>query len=391
VWRHPAELAAEEQVQQRADAQRRRRERVILGVSAALTGAGLTLVALAAIGELSDGDRAVAVATTVADGATPTTSAFGNPATTDRTLGAVARVRARNGGRTQDATGLFLPRDGFVLTQAAPIDGASEVVVQLDNGVELPATVLGLDAANDVAVLRVAGQKLPSAVLGDADTVEAGDTAFVLRVGPGSRAGVELDIATVVATGRRVEMNGNLQHGLVQLQFEAGTAAQGIVLSSDGRVVGVAHGQVGALGYAETIDWIMRIADDLMDDGTMEHAWLGLEGADVRPDDSDRYGAMEGARVVSLGVDSPAAVAGLEIDDIIIGVDNVDVRSMSDLVVAVRLHRPGDEIELRYLRNGTEWRCRPSLIAAPSAPSMPDPSPPAPPSDTRAAPTPSSR
>lgn len=366
VWRHPAEIAAASRHDGARRRRRRRRGRALFFTASALSGAGLVLLALAAIGEFSDDDRTpVAAATSLperGDALAPTTTAtFDDDAVAEASIAAIARIRATGPDGVQRGSGVFLPDDGFVLAPATLVAGADEVVVSLDSGVELLATVRGADLDSDVAVIEVAGRNLPHAVLGSADDLVAGDRALLLDA---NRDGIRLTVSSVVATRRRVELQDRAMHGMVQIDVDDDTDRAGVVLGSDGRVVDIATAHTDRPGYVTTIDWAMRIAADLMADGEVHHAWLGIEGVDVRPDDADVYGSTDGARVVTVIDGGPAALASLEADDVIVGVDDLPVRSMSDLVLAVRPHHPGDRVRVRYLRDGEERTCEPVLGTA---------------------------
>ncbi len=369
VWRHPAEIAAEATSADRALRRRRRRQRAVFFTASALTGAGVVVLALAAIGEFSDDDRSiVAVATSMPSTRAVSPGIPGVPTFVDEeqaeaTMAAVTRIRA-SGPDGGDATGVFLPEDGYLLTTATAVRDASTVTVWLDNGVEIEGVVLGRDERNDVAVVGVDGRRLPRAVLGSARTLRPGDPALLVDASHRDGAGARLTVSSVVATDRRIDLDDHTMHGMVQIeQLDANAEMSGVLLASDGSVIGLMTG-VEHGGYVTTIDWAMRIAEDLMADGAVHHAWLGVEGTDLRPEDADHYEATRGALVV--GVGGPAAEAGLEPHDVIVAVDDEKVRSMSDLVVAVRPHRPGDRITLRYLRQGDERTCE-AVLAQPDA------------------------
>ena len=104
--------------------------------------------------------------------------------------------------------------------------------------------------------------------------------------------------------------------------------------------------------YATTIEWAKRVADDLVATGHVRQVWLGVRGANLTDDEIADLG-RGGAKLVSVADGSPAAVAGLQTGDVVLGIDARFVTSSSDLVVALRNHEPGDAIAISY-RRGNE-------------------------------------
>ena len=104
--------------------------------------------------------------------------------------------------------------------------------------------------------------------------------------------------------------------------------------------------------YATTIEWAKRIADDLVTAGHVRQVWLGVRGANLTDNEVAGLG-RGGAKLVTVADGSPAAVAGLQPGDIVLGIDARFVTSSSDLVVALRSHEPGDAVAISY-RRGNE-------------------------------------
>lgn len=376
VWRHPTEIAAEQHAAAAVRRRRRRRERTLVGLSAAFTGAGAVLLVLAAIGEFSDSERAsidiragaVEQPATEQLESVVTVAPFTDVDTATSTMAAVARVSARDGADVHHSTGVFLPRDGYVLTTATAVRDAEVTTIRLNNGVEIPAVIIGVDVLNDVAVLEVLGRRMPQAVLGSTAELRPGDRAVVVDVSRGLTS-VDIALSSVIATNRNMMIDDVSLYGLMQFDLLDGPYRPGIVLGADGALIGLVLGPENFAGYALPIEWAMRLAEDLIEHGSVHHAWLGVEGVDLRPDDADAFGIVRGARVMSVSERSPADAAGLQVDDVVIGVEGRDIESMSDLVLAVRMLHPSDVLAIRYLRNGAERRCSVVLAASVAAPS----------------------
>lgn len=371
VWRHPAEVAAEELAERRAHRRRTRRERATVAAAAGLTGAGLVLLVLAAIGEFADGEMSFgSVATTLPAAAAQEVApfppiAFEDTRAADQTMSAIAHIHLASGGSEWGATGLFVSEDGMLLTTASALEGATQLGVVLDNGIEIPATIVGTDESADIAVLKVAGRNLPVAVLGSASSLEPGDVTLVLEVWPDNKDGLRAVPSSIVSTRRHLDSERGLFPGMLQIERVEGIGSPAILITTDGRVVGLTTDLIDTPGYATTIDWAMRIAEDLDEHGRVRHAWMGLQGADVHADDADLYGSTFGVRIVAVSLGSPADVAGLVPDDVIVEADGMSVRSMADLTLAVRSHRPGESIKVVFRRDGAEEGCTLELVELP--------------------------
>jgi S1-C subfamily serine protease len=127
--------------------------------------------------------------------------------------------------------------------------------------------------------------------------------------------------------------------------MEAG-ASGGVLLDRDGRVVGVLTSGSDRAGVAVPISTAHDVADQLRVSGKAGHGWMGVSGVDA----VERAGG--GVRVTEIGLDSPAASAGIRSDDVIIAIGATRVTGMADLIAEVRALHPGDQITLRLARNG---------------------------------------
>jgi putative serine protease PepD len=99
------------------------------------------------------------------------------------------------------------------------------------------------------------------------------------------------------------------------------------------------------------IDVARRVADDIIGGGRARHPWLGIEGED------DETGPM----LRTVAADSPAELAGLAAGDVLVEIDGTPVSAMSDVIVALRAHRPGDEVAIDYRRDDATHSCTAEL------------------------------
>jgi putative serine protease PepD len=244
------------------------------------------------------------------------------------------------------ATGVLLDDEGTLVTTAHGLPDEDTVPVVLAGGERLQATVVGTDAWTDLAVLRVEHQG-GGATLGSSALVAAGDPALVMAAPLGSSSTPTVTVGVVRAVEDALAMGGRTLRGL--LRADAGLVAEasgGALLDERGALVGIVTVPPGeertGTGWAVPLQLAQQVAGDLLAHGHARHVWLGIEGADA-PDDA-------GVVVDVVAEGSPAAAAGVQVEDRIVAVGGADVRSMADLVGALRRHEPGDEVDLEVQR-----------------------------------------
>ena len=292
----------------------------------------------------------------------------------DRVLPAIARVDATTATGTNSGTAIIFRDDGHLMTTADVIDGASLVSVQLSDGTVLPARVVGMDRSTDLAVLKVEGPNFPTAAMGTESNLELGEPTIAIECILGRQGSPNISVGLISALDRRVDLtDGTSLHDMIQTNVRVSTSSSGAVLiDSSGAAIGLVtrRGMATAKAiddsttvttrsttlvprYATPIEFAKQEADELIATGRVAHPWLGVQSSDLPDAEAARLG-RSGARVDAVAPGSPAEGAGLAVGDILIGIDNqTAVESSSDLVVALRRHRPGESVGISYIR-GTD-------------------------------------
>lgn len=287
-------------------------------------------------------------------------------------------VAAPDGVRT--GTGLVFRDDGHVLTAADLVDGAHAVTAVHGDGEAEPVEVVGADATTDLAVVKLTSGTRPAAPLGATPALQPGEATIVIEPAPADGRSPAVTRTVVGATGARLQHDdGQPLYGMVQLNSASSIRTAGaVVVDQHGAVVGlttarrpragltatsVASGVVPTSAaasatstWATPIDYARKVADDLITTGAAQHVWMGIEHVD-----SEVAGA--GARVYDVVAGSPAHDAGLVADDVVVRIAGRRVRSMDEVIVELRTHRPGDAVEVEYRRGGDDRRC--SIVLAP--------------------------
>jgi len=265
---------------------------------------------------------------TVAEKLTPTVAALQVP----------RRVR---GGRTAmgSGSGVLITPDGYLLTSAHVVEGATRVTAVLADGRELPTEVVGRDPLSDLAVCRATGAgSLPAARLGDADRLRVGQ--LVVAIGnPMGLAGT-VTAGVVSAVGRSFATRSGPHARLVEHVIQTDAALNpgnsgGALATGDGDVVGVNTAVAGyGLGLAVPVNaTTLRIVGALMHDGRVRRGFLGVAGQrrPLPPAAAQSSGHDAGIAVVEVVEGSPAAAGGLRAGDVIVEVDGAAMRDAGDL------------------------------------------------------------
>jgi putative serine protease PepD len=246
-------------------------------------------------------------------------------------------------------SGVVYDADGFILTAAHVVEGASDVTVRLADGDRVAGEVIGADPATDVAVVRAARRKLEVATLGVSVPVKVGQLAVAI----GSPFGLEQTVTSgiVSAVDRAIVTQASAVTSMIQTDAPINPGNSGGALADrQGRVIGINDairsdsGVNAGVGFAIPIDTAVSVADSLVRGMTPRIGFLGVSGTESS---SGRAGAL----VTQVSPDGPADEAGVQAGDLITTFDGEPVASMIDLAAKVRQTQPGTVIGLSVVRN----------------------------------------
>jgi S1-C subfamily serine protease len=290
----------------------------------------------------------------------------------------VARVDTQTQLGAGSGSAVVLARDGVLVTNAHVVADATRVTVTLPDGQRLPAEVVGADATADLAVLRVDVDELPVPVWADADSTPAiGDPVVAI----GSPFGLDGSVTAgiVSALGRTMTpARGPALVDLIQTDAAINPGnSGGALVDRAGRIVGVntaiatSGGGSEGVGFAIPAPIATDVAEQLITDGVVQRAEIGVAGQTVDADIAALYGlpVSAGAVIVDVRPGGPADEAGLTTGDIITAIEDEPVRSIAELAGRVQQRRPGDEVTLTVARTDAEEReVTVTLVAAEAEP-----------------------
>jgi S1-C subfamily serine protease len=282
-------------------------------------------------------------------------------------------------GGTASGSGFVIDDEGHILTNAHVVEGARNIQVTLGEDEDpVDAELVGKDTSTDIAVLEVDpdDSELHPLTLGSSSDLQVGDPVVAI----GNPFGLERTVTTgiVSALQRQIDApNGFTISDVIQTDAAINPGnSGGALLDQNGEVIGInsqiatagGGGSVG-VGFAVPIDTARDVANQILDTGEVEHAFLGISGADVTPEIADALNLSvdEGALVQRVVADGPADQAGIQAGDqqvavagqqlvaggdVITAVDGKPVTGMDDVIAAVNTKRAGDEVTLQIERDG---------------------------------------
>ncbi|MEM9305129.1 MAG: Do family serine endopeptidase, partial [Pseudomonadota bacterium] len=270
-------------------------------------------------------------------------------------------------------SGVIIDADaGHVLTNFHVVENADEITVNLVDGREFDAEMIGSDAQSDLAVLQIAPEDLVAIEFGDSDVLEVGD--YVLALGNPFGLGHTVTSGIVSAKGR-AGLNPQNYEDFIQTDAAINRGnSGGALVNLQGELIGIntailgggpAGGNVG-IGFAIPSSMALEVVSQILEFGSVSRGLLGVYGQALTAEmarrmDLDR---VRGAVISRVTPDSGAERAGIEPFDVIYEADGREVRNFNDLRNIVGLKRPGAEVDLRVIRDGRERSITATLTAA---------------------------
>ena len=272
-------------------------------------------------------------------------------------------------------SGVVIRSEGYIVTNDHVIAGAHTMKVITSDGLSLPASLVGADPLMDIAVLKVETRELVEIEFGAMDDVRTGEPAIAVGNPLGLDGGPSVTAGVISAFDRTLVtdfITGQSLYGLLQTDAPITRGSSGgALLDVEGRLLGITTAiglsDVGAegLGFAVPVNLVEGIVADLMSEGVVRHAFLGIRGSSAFADHDDGVESPLGV-VISLLEDSAIGAAGAREGDVIVALDGAPVKSMPLLVARLREYRAGDPVMVTVDRDGDAVDIHVVLDAYPS-------------------------
>jgi len=345
-------------------------------------GAAITIGALFAFGVLPGTDQTTPPTTTLpqlasVDETVPTdaVAAIANGAIPSIVTVEVGEGNGRVDLATASGSGVVYTSGGYILTNNHVVDGAGFVRVILADGRVYQATVIGADALTDVAVISIDAPDLRPLPLANPDDLKIGDLAVAIGNPLGLSGGPSVTSGIISAFDRQLQVTAD-EHlfGLIQTDAPITRGSSGgALLDAKGELIGITTAiglsDVGAegLGFAVPVSIVQGVANDLIRDGVVHHAFIGVE---VQPAFVDQGSAQvpEGAEILSFLGDTGIQDNGVQVGDVIAAINGRSVKGTDDLIAILRTMRAGQTVNLTLLRAGEQIDVSAQLSQRPDQP-----------------------
>jgi len=257
--------------------------------------------------------------------------------------------------------------NGYILTNHHVVDQADQIQISTIDGEVFDAEIVGSDAATDIAVIKVDAKGLTDMPIGDSERVRVGD--FVLAIGNPFGLGHTVTSGIVSALGRSgISRDGYEDFIQTDASINPGNSG-GALVNLRGELVGInsaiisrSGGNVG-IGFAVPTEIASSIMRQILDFGDVRRGLLGVSIADINPEVAEALSSPvnAGALITRVEPGSAAEDAGLQVDDIIVGVNDKKISGAAELRNTIGLMRSGDEVEIEYFRDNDKRKASTSL------------------------------
>lgn len=257
------------------------------------------------------------------------------------------------------ASGVLVSADGYILTNSHVVKDMDKITVQLTDGREFPAKVLGQDPSSDLALIKIEGKDLPYLTLGDSNKLEVGQ--WVAAIGNPFGLQATLTVGVVSAKGRNnldiVPYEDFIQTDAAINRGNSG----GALLDTNGEVIGIntaiatnSSQSFMGIGFAIPSNMAKYVMDQVLADGKVSRGFLGVTLQSINYNLAQAFDLkkIEGALITSVAKDSPAEKAGIKAEDIVLKYDNNQVENAASLRNGVYMIKPGTKVVLTILRQG---------------------------------------
>ncbi len=272
-------------------------------------------------------------------------------------------------------SGVIISPDGYIVTNNHVVDGATKVDISLDNNKRYVAKIVGTDPSTDLALLKIEAENLPFVKFGNSDNTKIGE--WVLAVGNPFNLNSTVTAGIISAKARNIGILQGVENNLQVESFLQTDAvvnpgnSGGALVNLAGELIGIntaiatRTGSYSGYSFAVPSTLVKKVMDDLMNYGTVQRGLLGVNIQDISPELGEYLGkefpVEQGVYIGGVNENSGGKEAGLKEGDIIIGVDGRTTNSVANLQEMVARKRPGDKVEVEYIRDGKTYKTTATL------------------------------
>lgn len=270
-------------------------------------------------------------------------------------------------------SGWIIRSDGYIVTNAHVVAGATNIVVSLFDGRTIPADKVYTDTVTDLAIVKINATNLPALAVGDSSVIQIGDGAIAI----GNALGQGTSATAGIVSALHISLSpapGQLIHDLIQTDAAINPGnSGGPLLDMSAQVIGIGSYKVSqtgveGMGYAISMNEALPILNTLISQGYVIRPYLGIDVYTVDPSVASYYGLAvdQGVLITDVAAGSPAANAGLRPGDVITAIDGkaqTDDATMMDYINSLKV---GTKITIEYYRGTVKNTVTVTLVQSPS-------------------------
>ncbi len=269
-------------------------------------------------------------------------------------------------------SGVIISADGYIVTNNHVVENAEKIEIVLADNHEYDAELIGTDPTTDIALLKIEATGLPYLEFGNSDKVKVGE--WVIAVGNPFNLTSTVTAGIVSAKARSIDILRRRTNLSVESFIQTDAAVNpgnsgGALVNLNGELVGIntaiatPTGTFAGYSFAVPSALVIKVVSDLKEFGVVQRALLGVNIAEVTQDLAEDNGLDEikGIYVVAVQPNSAAEDAGLKDGDIIISINDVKVENIAELQEQVARYRPGDKVNVVYVRDGDYYETKTTL------------------------------
>lgn len=249
----------------------------------------------------------------------------------------------------------------YVVTNYHVVSDSTDVVVEIAKDQIVNSKLVGFDETTDLAVLSILKSDIDSALLkeikpiaiGDSESLEIGEIAIAI----GNPLGYNntLTQGIISAVDRQVDDDTAVMYIQTDAAINPGNSG-GALVNSKGELIGIntakiAETDVEGMGFAIPTEKMTAIVEQLLEKGFVSRPYIGIGGVDIDENTADLYDIPMGVLVRYVYDGSPAQKAGIEVADVIIGINDENIYSMNDLTTILGTYKPGDKVDVKIVRD----------------------------------------
>lgn len=255
-------------------------------------------------------------------------------------------------------SGVIVSPNGYIITNNHVVEGADEIEVNLNDGRQTMAKIIGTDPETDLAILKIDLDKLPVIVWGSPDSAQIGDQ--VLAIGNPFGVGQTVTSGIISALGRN-QLGINTFENFIQTDAPINPGnSGGALVDTSGNLLGIntaiysrTGGNMG-IGFAVPAATAKQVLEGIVRDGKVTRGWIGIEPSDITDELAETFELKTRRGVLVKGImeDGPAALAGIRPVDVIVKIENQNVVDTTHLLGRVAALKPGNVARFSVERKG---------------------------------------